>query len=85
MEWQPIETAEKSYEKRLLCEFTDIENYPGSITVGFWGIRDDGPGEPGNEQWCDWCAGYEDETGWERFEPTHWKPLPAPPSVEQPA
>jgi len=82
-DWQLIETAPKTSEDGhspniLLLNWTHAEDYPASITVGFWGhvdpyALDDRMG------WCDWCAGMDDDDVWEQFEPTHWQPLPAPP------
>lgn len=66
-EWQPIETAEKTGEARLLA-------CPLSIrTLGFWGK---GVSEPeGSQSWRDCFR-------WKPIKPTHWMPLPsAPPAA----
>lgn len=73
MDWQPIETAPKD-GRRLLLGWVD-----GQVTEGFWRWKQP-PGFP-NYRWSD------DWIGWTRVEfedkginPTHWMPLPEPPT-----
>ena len=71
--WQPIETAEKTGEVRLLAH----EGGHYFSLVGFWGyggVRTEGTPD-GVHMWRDGCR-------WRPLvpQPTHWRPLPAPPA-----
>lgn len=81
MNWQPIETAPKSYSLILLCEVRHhIDEYESSITTGFWGEKHAGHFANDVMQWCDWNAGMDEDDVWAAATPTHWMPLPPPPS-----
>ena len=67
--WQLIETASKTSDVVLL--YAD-----GEVSVGYF---DDGTDEDGEFfQDPSWWWFDQEATG--EFEPTHWMPLPAPPS-----
>jgi hypothetical protein len=80
MEWKPIEEAPRDEDgpNLLLCRFIHPEDYPASITVGFWSTID-AHAEEKRLGWCDWCAGLSAEDYWTEFHPTHFMPLPDPP------
>ena len=63
-EWRPIETAPRDGTKVLLCE----ADQPTEIVLGWWL----------QNAWRDYgdigCGGFDD------YNPTHWMPLPEPPS-----
>lgn len=72
--WQPIETAPRGSHKMILLHSPN--NQRGAVDYGFWNTA--------NGQ-------FEVQTmaGWDAFtnysyghEPTHWRPLPAPPVTE---
>ena len=72
MEWQPIETAPKDGTRILVSCVYEVE------------------GQTHSYEWADWW-GWDDEwEGWLDFPsqipapvpPTHWMPLPAPPTGE---
>jgi hypothetical protein len=66
-DWQPIETAAKTGEARLLaCG-------QGYVTFGFYGEQ----GVQGGEK--TWRDGHR---GWRPIKPTHWRPYPNPPLDE---
>jgi len=74
MEWQPIETAPK--------DGTSFLGWDGKyVTEMIWASHEDDDGHVG---WC--CAGFSyggvlyDLHYTPLGEPTHWKPLPEPPS-----
>jgi hypothetical protein len=69
--WQPIETAPE-YEDVLLC----IPRYGVGIDMPVMAV-----GEQRNGIWysCD-----SDEDDYVLHQPTHWMPLPAPPSALKP-
>jgi hypothetical protein len=77
--WQPIETAPKDGTSVLLCSTADVDqSWPHRVS--WW---DSGP-----ERWAiehrprpDLGDGWT-ETVYAEFFPTHWQPLPAPPSAE---
>ncbi len=68
MEWRPIATAPKKDGVRLLMHGWDI-------TIGYWsdhfGWVDEAE-DVGEESW---------PNRFNQFEPTHWMPLPAPPTA----
>jgi hypothetical protein len=70
--WQPIETAPKQVVVLLWAQ-TGIEPYNWKIATGFWmpGYRD----EPGCWEWEGRRLKPYD------VQPTHWMPLPPPPTV----
>jgi hypothetical protein len=68
MEWQPIETAPKDREILL---------YGGDIHEGFWDELDFN--EFSGTPIMGWNFGTADIDP-TNFEPTHWMPLPRPPS-----
>lgn len=76
MEWMPIETAPKDETPILLAGGTwgdDFRKERECITVGWWETY-------GDWQFWNTCAA---EGGCSMFpynNPTHWMPLPAPPS-----
>jgi len=82
MEWRPIETAPKGPEDTILVlEFTHIEDYHTSISIGFWSTIDAFADDP-REGWCAWESDLTSSGDyWRELHPTHWMPLPAPPST----
>lgn len=86
MEWQPIETAPKDGTEIILVR-------GNRVTCGTWfdereicaseyhangtylGNYETGEVVPG--QWMSWDGGFTDEAP-----PTHWMPMPTPPTVE---
>ncbi len=79
-EWQPIETAPK-HDTVLLC------TKHGEIIIGWW---ETGREFPGSEHFNDWSSGSFGEgsgydCGFKRvYDPTHWMPLPVPPTTTTP-
>ncbi len=70
MEWQPIETAPKDQTRVLLF-------WDGKVCEGYWNVNDGAIGVGDRANWHKpglsrppWYCG-----------PSHWMPLPAPPSV----
>lgn len=76
MDWMPIETAPKDGSAVLLWDGYE------SI-IGFWWRGRQFLNSPMSEFWSDGpvpCNGY--DAGMNQLrEPSHWMPLPAPPSV----
>jgi hypothetical protein len=73
-EWQPIETAPKDRLTNVLLWFPYDGKYPekceGFCFIGIWGY-------PGEDDDICWIDPYDcDKLG----DPTHWMPLPNPPS-----
>lgn len=85
--WQPIETAPR--DGRLLDLWVPGEFF-GRMADCFWGTPDHCCGEAGVYCDSDW---HRLEPGWivsalnapVDAEPTHWMPLPDPPSVKEAA
>ena len=75
-EWQPIESAPKDGTEIILSWWTlEQISRKRMVTAGRFD-KDNGDGEPHFEAWtsCFW-------DGWDTIPtPTHWQPLPAPPS-----
>jgi hypothetical protein len=83
-QWQPIETAPKDGTDIILMA-------PGRVTIGHWTTEDEcrvDVGDCGGEcrcreydytdpSWISWDGGFTLE-----HPPTHWMPLPNPPSSE---
>lgn len=82
-EWQPIETAP------LDGTFVDLwlgnDENPHRITDAYWGRPYHTCGEagqycdscpPNKDVWCDSCFPTEEDG----YQPTHWMPLPTPPT-----
>lgn len=77
-EWRPIASAPKDGASLLLYgrqtqPHPDVDHGPKSfVFTGYWDPIDDG-----------WCSS---SSTWQGpfFEPTHWMPLPAPPTQERP-
>lgn len=67
--WQPIETAPKDGSEVLVCK-PFMDGWAHYVV--FW-LRDKG--------WTVWS----NAEGWELAEPTHWMPLPAPPTPKSPS
>jgi Protein of unknown function (DUF551) len=65
MDWQPIETAPKEKNGRYLLLFGDGEAISQSTYIGFFNYDND---------WQLFGAPYT------KLQPTHWMPLPNPPS-----
>lgn len=70
--WQPIETAPRDGENHiLLCNAAS-----GEISVGYW--------VGGKWPWRIFDSAQPDGTNeWSEDGPTHWMPLPAPPTTSQ--
>ena len=80
MEWQPIETAPKDTPIILAnfenaCLITGSPHVWSAMLVTKWMALD---GEPVDEEprWCEASFAATNENG----EPTHWMPMPRPPS-----
>jgi len=72
-EWQPIDTA--PLRVRLLLAFAN-----GGVTVGFHGPKYSTYGHNYGDAWgygTDWSQSFGGE------QPTHWQPLPPPPSEQE--
>lgn len=77
-DWKPISTAPKDGTEILLCRRLDADGQPivGKAfgifcqVAAWWG-------EP--ERWVIYCSMVRDPSL--HFEPTHWMPLPEPPSA----
>ncbi len=71
MQWQPIETAPKTRELKILTYGVVPENY--GYTQEEWLIS--------ISEWCGngWASQASSPYG-NRFQPTHWMPLPEPPT-----
>jgi hypothetical protein len=65
--WQPIETAPKD-ETTIVATRNEVGHR--SYTLIFWSIVD--------HEWAGYTA--EDEKRLVKFQPTHWMPLPEPPT-----
>lgn len=66
-EWQPIKTAPKDGTAILCCDLiVPVKGMPPIMFVGRW-----------DAQYLGWC-----DKPWHRnrFAPSHWQPLPDPPS-----
>ena len=74
--WQPIETAPKEFDstgitQRIILGFApDEEDYTSPSCEGYW--RSDG-----------WVSSLDAFTPVAYLQPTHWRPLPAPPRREE--
>jgi hypothetical protein len=75
-QWQPIETAPKDGRSILLCMGADADGKPIDpvafdvfCQVAAWW---------GSEEWIVYCSMVHEPRL--HFSPTHWMPLPAPPS-----
>lgn len=86
-DWQPIETAPKDQSGTgkmvLLLERGHAGDYDSRVVVGFWGDYRAGLAPDGVEHhaWLNWHEGLKEDGNWHVVhEPTHWMPLPAPPS-----
>lgn len=67
MEWQPIETAPKDGSAILIGGI-------GGVDRARWGWE-----APWIDGW--WTDGHRSDAEGPDFTPTHWQPLPAPPST----
>lgn len=79
--WQPIETAPRDGTKVLLCRALNADGRPMGNAFGifcqvaaWWSEENHGEGE-----WVVYCDMPQDP--WLHFEPTHWQPLPEPPTT----
>ncbi len=76
-EWQPIETAPKDGTKILICQASDADGKP--ITGDDFGLFVQRAAWWGEEEgWIVYCSLIQEPTLF--FEPTHWMPIPEPPS-----
>lgn len=75
-EWQPIETAPKDGTRIDIWAINhSLFNKPGSrIIDAYWGRVSDWMGRERD----DWVGAAS-----EHIEPTHWRPLPAPPALSK--
>lgn len=75
--WQPIETAPKpdigadGFGKRLLLVVDCGDGTIPSVRRGYWA---------GTDWYLDCCIGLATACG---YRVTHWRPLPAPPAIDQ--
>lgn len=75
--WQPIETAPKpdiganGFGKRLLLVVDCGDGTVPSVRVGYW---------EGTDWYLDHCIDLATACG---YRVTHWRPLPAPPAIDQ--
>ena len=79
--WQPINTAPKDGTRVLLVQ-GDL------IGVGRWHLEESGhwatiseKGGKRTQEWEDTSSGWWEDVPQDMYEPTHWMPLPAPPTV----
>jgi hypothetical protein len=73
MEWQPIETAPKDGTRLLLWD-----SLAKNHAFGSYSPTEDDPFEAGPYEWCAENYGYDGSEG--KIIPSHWMPLPTPPS-----
>ena len=77
LEWQPIETAPKpdtranGFGERLLLVVDCGDGTIPSVRRGYW---------EGTDWYLDCCDGSATDYG---YRVTHWRPLPAPPAIDQ--
>ena len=83
--WQPIETAPKAefMEPNHLILVCDADVHPddfsSEITMAFW--ADGGSWDLPEPGWYDWNSPGGSCGEWELIKPTHWMPLPEPPTA----
>ena len=85
MEWKPIETAPKddvmgANPVILVCDAgVHPEDFAFEVTTAFW--SDGGPVDFPEPGWYDWHSPEGDDGVWQIIRPTHWMPLPPPPTA----
>ena len=76
-DWQPIETAPRDRKTEILLWFPwQGLSVPGCYFIGIWGYAND----ESAEEWGNGPMWVDPNNSNPLGEPTHWMPLPTPPS-----